>query len=53
MSTTPAVLKLDQACEKLTVRVFNRDEELELTIASCRKTRAGTVPVFVVADSDG
>ena len=51
MSTTPAVLKLDQACEKLTVRVFNRDEELELTNSFLPENRAGTVPVFVVADS--
>ena len=51
MSTTPAILKLDEACEKLTVRVFNRDEELELTNSFLPENRAGTVPVFVVADS--
>ncbi len=51
MSTTPAILKLAEACEMLTVRVFNRDEELELTNSFLPENRAGTVPVFVVADS--
>ncbi len=51
MSTTPALLKLADVCEKLTVRVFNRDEELELTNSFLPEDRAGTVPVFVIADS--
>ncbi len=50
MSTTPAVLRLAEASDKITVRVFNRDQELELTNSFLPENRAGTVPVFVVTD---
>ncbi len=50
MSTTPAVLRLAEASDKVSVRVFNRDQELELTNSFLPENRAGTVPVFVVTD---
>ena len=50
MSTTPAVLRLAEASDRVSVRVFNRDEELELTNSFLPEKRAGTVPVFVVTD---
>ena len=50
MSTTPAVLRLAESSDKVSVRVFNRDEELELTNSFLPQKRAGTVPVFVVTD---
>ena len=51
LSTTPAVLRLAERSDPLTLRVFNRDEELDLTNSFLPENRAGTVPVFVVADS--
>jgi thiol-disulfide isomerase/thioredoxin len=50
MSTTPAVLRLAEASDDVSVRVFNRDEELELTNSFLPENRAGTVPVFVISD---
>ena len=50
MTTTPAVLKLAEASDKLTVKVFNRDVDLELTDSFLPADRAGTVPVFVITD---
>ncbi len=50
MSTTPAVLRLAEDSDKVSVRVFNRDQELELTNGFLPENRAGTVPVFVVTD---
>ncbi len=50
MSTTPAVLRLAEASDKVSVRVFNRDQELELTNSFLPENRAGTVPVFVATD---
>ena len=50
MTTTPAVLRLAEMSDKLTVRVFNRDVELELTDSFLPDNRAGTVPVFVITD---
>jgi thiol-disulfide isomerase/thioredoxin len=51
LSTTPAVLRLAAQADSLEARVFNRDEELELTNSFLPQDRAGTVPVFVVSDS--
>ena len=48
MSTTPAILRLAESTDKLSVKVFNRDEELALTDGFLPENRAGTVPVFVV-----
>ncbi|MCH7606870.1 MAG: thioredoxin family protein [Chloroflexi bacterium] len=51
VSTTPAILQLAESNENILVKVFNRDEELELTNSFMAENRAGTVPVFVVLDS--
>jgi thiol-disulfide isomerase/thioredoxin len=47
VSTTPAILRLAESTDKLSVKVFNLDEELALILP---ETRAGTVPVFAVLD---
>ncbi len=51
VSTTPVILRLAESTPKLSVQVFNRDDELELTNSFLPENRAGTVPVFVVLDS--
>lgn len=51
MSTTPTILRLADGTDKLKVKVFNRDEELELSNSFLSEDRAGTVPVFIVCDS--
>ena len=51
VSTTPAILRLAESSEKISVKVFNRDDELPLTDSFLPENRAGTVPVFVVLDS--
>ena len=51
LSTTPIILRMAGSTSKLSVRVFNRDEELDLTNSFLPENRAGTVPVFVVLDS--
>lgn len=51
LSTTPVIMRLGDASDKLEMRIFDRDEELELTNSFLPPHRAGTVPVFVVLDS--
>ena len=51
VSTTPVILRLAQSTPGLSVQVFNRDDELEITNSFLPENRAGTVPVFVVMDS--
>ena len=50
VSTTPAILKLADSTDKVSVQVFNRDEEVDLTNTFLPEHRANTVPVFVVMD---
>ena len=50
VSTTPAILRLAESTDNLSVKVFNRDEELPLTDSFLTENRAGPVPVFVVFD---
>lgn len=50
MSTTPVILNLADNSPKISVKVFNRDDELDLTNSYLAENRAGTVPVFVVLD---
>ena len=52
VSTTPAILRLAESTDKLSVKVFNRDEELPLTDSFLPENRAGTVPVFIVLDAE-
>ncbi len=51
MSTTPAILNLADSTDRLSSKVFNRDDELALTDSFLADNRAGTVPVFVVLDA--
>ena len=51
VSTTPAILRLAESNNKISLKVFNRDDELALTDSFLPENRAGTVPVFVVFDS--
>ena len=52
VSTTPVILKLADSTPNLSVQVFNRDDELELSNSLLPEHRAGTVPIFVVMDQD-
>ena len=52
LSTTPAILRLADSTNKLTLQVFSRDDELELTNGFLPEHRAGTVPVFVTLDAE-
>ena len=51
VSTTPTILRMAESTSKLSVKVFNRDDELELTNSFLPEHRHGTVPVFAVFDS--
>lgn len=50
MTTTPAVLRLADECENISVQVFNRDDDVPLADTFLPEHRAGTVPIFVVFD---
>jgi thiol-disulfide isomerase/thioredoxin len=52
MSTTPVILKLADSTPNISLQVFNRDDELELSNSLIPEHRAGTVPIFVVMDKD-
>ena len=52
MSTTPVILKLADSTPNISLQVFNRDEELELSNSLIPDHRAGTVPIFVVMDKE-
>lgn len=51
MSATPSILRLIESTDKLSVQVFNRDDELELANSFLSEGRANTVPLFMVYDS--
>ncbi len=50
LSTTPAILRLAEASQRLQVRVWRSDDEVELTNSFLPEHRHSTVPVFVVLD---
>ena len=50
VTTTPAILRLAESTKNISVQVFNRDEEVDLTNTFLPEHRANTVPVFVVLD---
>ena len=52
VSTTPVILKLAESTRNISVQVFNRDDELELSNSLLPEHRAGTVPIFVVMDQE-
>ena len=52
VSTTPAIMRLAESNKNISVQVFNRDEEVDLTNTFVPEHRANTVPVFVVFDKD-
>lgn len=52
VTTTPAILRLAESSQNISVQVFNRDEEVDLTNTFLPEHRANTVPVFVVLDQD-
>ena len=52
VSTTPVILKLADSTPNISLQVFNRDDELELSNSFLPEHRAGTVPIFVVMDQD-
>ncbi len=52
MSTTPVILKLADSTPNISLQVFNRDDELELSNSLLPEHRAGTVPIFVVLDQE-
>ena len=52
MSTTPVILKLADSTPNISLQVFNRDDEFELSNSLIPEHRAGTVPIFVVMDKD-
>ena len=51
VSTTPVIMRLAESTPGLSIQIFNRDDELELTNSFLPENRAGTVPVFIVMDS--
>ena len=52
ISTAPAIMRLAEDTKNLDMSIFDRDQELELTNSFLPEHRAGTVPVFVVFDSE-
>ena len=52
MSTTPVILKLADSTSNISLQVFNRDDELDLSNSLLPEHRAGTVPIFVVLDQE-
>ena len=52
MSTTPVILRLADSTPNISLQVFNRDDELELSNSLLPEHRAGTVPIFVVMDQE-
>ena len=51
ISTTPTIMRLAENTSNLKMAIFDRDQELDLTNSFLPEHRAGTVPVFIVFDS--
>ena len=51
MTTTPPLLQLADATDGLEMKVFERDQVMELTDSFLPANRHGTLPLFVVFDS--
>ena len=51
ISTSPTIMRLAESTDNLKMSIFDRDVELDLTNSFLPEHRAGTVPVFVVFDS--
>ena len=51
LTTSPAILRLSQATDRLNARVFDSDIHKEMTNSFLPENRWNTVPVFVVLDS--
>ena len=52
VSTTPVILRLAESSPNIQVQVFNRDDDVPLADTFLPEHRAGTVPIFVVLDSE-
>ena len=52
VSTTPVILRLAESSPKISVQVFNRDDDVPLANTFLPEHRAGTVPIFVVFDGE-
>ena len=52
ISTAPTIMRLAENTKNLKMSIFDRDQELDLTNSFLPEHRAGTVPVFVVFDSE-
>ncbi len=50
VTTTPTILRLADKTKNLNVRIFNRDEEVDLANEFLPPHRANTVPIFLVLD---
>ncbi len=52
LTSTPSILKLADTCTGIEARTFERDKNLALANSFLPDHRHGTLPVFVVLDSD-
>ena len=52
VSSTPAIMQLAEATEKLEMRIFERDQNLDLANSFLPEDRHGTLPLFIVFDAE-